>query len=480
MPLSPHVALPKRKTGLKPTLHKARLFFRFIIVVGALCGLFWASRATPTIVLGALQSAPSTLPSKAKAVVAMLKDDDVDFSAPPGLTLREAEVFASNNMGNIMWRYAARRLFDSESTDIVFVNSSIMPWNMPKDCQLLCLPVANLIQERDEFVLDPIPYSNVLTGWIRDVGVPVAIVGLGLQAPFKGQTIHPPDVFVQNFQIHEDQAAFLKQLAMTSSILTVRGAHTRAVADHNGNSQAAPLGCPTLFINHDLNLGKSIQQKLEAIIRARKYDVRVAVTLPWLITSPAAKETAKETMQQTERLLRWLTQAVFLKFPNSFVVLQSHGDYGTLRYLQKLTGFKLPEQRMAFFYDVPAWISAMEACDVAVHFRIHGTMATIAAGTPSVIISTDYRVEELAEVMRLPRADIFHRHFEATNPNPDMFELMASLPTPFSGTEFDANRARIAHEYITLFHNAGIRMHEGIRQIADSSVYSKRYDRSFK
>ena len=470
MPPVAYSATSKRKPNhARPATNVARLV-RAALSAASIFALGWTLReatsgagAAPAIF--AAPSMFSSPPATAKAVVAMLQGDNVEFSAPPGLTLREAEAFASNNMGNLVWRHAARRLFDSETTDIIFVNSSNMPWNVPKNCQLLFLPVANLIQECAKFALDPSPYSNVLTRWVRDAGVRVAVVGLGLQAPFKLRTIQPPDVFARDFQLHEDQVAFFTQLAANSSILTVRGAHTQAVAEHNGNSQAAPLGCPTLFVNHDLALGKSIQEKLEAVVRERNYDIRVAVTLPWLPSRNA--KTAKEAMAETSKLLRWLTHAVFLKFPNSFVVLQSNGDYGTLEFLRQAAGFRLPAQRLQFFYDVPAWISAMEACDVALHFRIHGMMATIAAGTPSVIISTDYRVEELAEVMRLPRADIFHRHFEASDP--DMFEFLAALPAPFIGSEFDANRARIARQYITLFQGAGVSMHQGIRRLADGA-----------
>jgi hypothetical protein len=49
-----------------------------------------------------------------------------------------------------------------------------------------------------------------------------------------------------------------------------------------------------------------------------------------------------------------------------------------------------------------------------------------------------------------------------------MFEFLAALPAPFSGSEFDANRARIARQYITLFQGAGVSMHQGIRRLADS------------
>jgi hypothetical protein len=58
-----------------------------------------------------------------------------------------------------------------------------------------------------------------------------------------------------------------------------------------------------------------------------------------------------------------------------------------------------------YYLDALEWIESMKQFDLVVGMRIHGVMAGIQAGTPSLCICIDSRTQELCETMHLPWVD---------------------------------------------------------------------------
>jgi hypothetical protein len=57
---------------------------------------------------------------------------------------------------------------------------------------------------------------------------------------------------------------------------------------------------------------------------------------------------------------------------------------------------------MRFFVDATTWIDALRDRDLVVGTRIHGTIAGLLAGVPSILIAHDSRTRELAQFHAIP------------------------------------------------------------------------------
>ena len=71
------------------------------------------------------------------------------------------------------------------------------------------------------------------------------------------------------------------------------------------------------------------------------------------------------------------------------------------------------------FYNVVRWRNAMATLDLIVGTRIHGSMISIAAKTPTLTIAEDARVKELCKQMRLPMVGLW---------GPLMAQIPCALP----------------------------------------------------
>jgi hypothetical protein len=243
----------------------------------------------------------------------------------------------------------------------------------------------------------------------------------------------------------------------------VRGAFTaEVVAAAPGAATPLPLGCPTLLINHAPTLGAQLAAKLRAFAAARDANATIVVTLPapgW----PA---------HLRARVLALIAHKMLAPFPNAVVLLQSRGDLATLEEMRTQHGFRLAPERQHFFYDVDAWLAFMGAADAAVGFRLHGSMSAVAAGTPTVVISTDWRVRELAEAHRLPTTTILDAAFasDAATEKFDLHDFVHRMEQTFSGSAFDANRAAAAAGFVRLFAAAGLGVHPGVAALAEGAA----------
>jgi len=101
--------------------------------------------------------------------------------------------------------------------------------------------------------------------------------------------------------------------------------------------------------------------------------------------------------------------------------------------------------------------------DLSLGVRIHGNMAALAAGIPTLVIAPDHRVLELVKRMQIPHitgAD------ELLSKNFDIAELLST--TSFDGYKFDLNRCSNAKSYEQIFKYYGLQIKETISKLASS------------
>lgn len=203
---------------------------------------------------------------------------------------------------------------------------------------------------------------------------------------------------------------FLRLMAERSNTIGVRGAFTADKLWSIGIRNLSLTGCPSL-----LSLGNDTILKLE---RAPPSLERLAVNYSNNVRSHSFDPNAQ---RQTENSLfaRMLDE-------NSYYILQNEAAELTLldairdadsaqveQQLRILGGIFESDptaqsfkqyllQKLRVFYRTDQWVGSMSTMGATVGTRFHGTIASILAGTPSLVLAHDMRTLELAQLFAIP------------------------------------------------------------------------------
>jgi hypothetical protein len=349
----------------------------------------------------------------------------------PFLNADELSRQSGGNTGNLVFCHAISRMLD--------VGPASIPWGAD---------IARLTPERDRIV---VPLANWLGPHVdlaklaetfRTIHVPVVGVGLGAQGPSSG---------IQLASIPEGSWEWLRVVAGKSATdrpnVSLRGQATYdAIAAKGLAEKCVVIGCPSNFINPSATLGREIHRKATQTLR------RVVVT---------AGSPSNAHLQKLEQSLVELVEC-----SGGMYVCQAPLDMIRL-YKQEHT--KMPGPTFNRYKDyilpglgedeflqwfrrwshsftsVPEWLSMLKAFDVVVGTRIHGVMAGIQAGLPSLCLSIDSRTLELCQTMKIPHAD--------ANDYRDgiSIEQVAAILRQWDWQEFDATRRLLAERYVQFF-----------------------------
>ncbi|KAI3432796.1 hypothetical protein D9Q98_010380 [Chlorella vulgaris] len=394
---------------------------------------------------------------------------------PSGLSLAEAASVATGNFGNAVWGYAAWQLLDHSAVEVLDVTLG----QLADGLLAVLMPTANLLFDMRSYGKSG---RQLMTQRLHRVATaaaaqaaPVLLVGIGMQVEFDEQlsgeggatdannnTSHinatrqasADAAAAQHVRLPREQTQLLAQVHKSGGIVTTRGAFTAAVVAANGLPPPLPLGCPSFMLNHNLELGAVLQRKWDAVLAGRSTSMRLAVTLP---ATPGSKPLPPHA--------HLLAKRIFKRFPNSVAVLQTGEDALTLRRLNAKHGTCLGAERIHYFYDPQSWVDGLRSFDFVFGFRIHGTMAALAAEVPGIVVSKDYRIKELAEAMALPSIDLLAA--QLNEDTFDLFDFMEAVPA-YAENGFDKRRRQVAGVYVREFERHRVPLHPGIAAIGSS------------
>lgn len=414
----------------------------------------------------------------------------------------------NTNLGNLIWMYGATSLISLKKNDVRIGNQfqfqqiakkiserklaekdsdilDIMP-------DLVYFPVANILYNAS--IGSPNPNTSVHLSDLKNLGRYSMMVGAGAQIGYcKPHTESKTSLGrkIEEDLIQDPKHYLLDNITVSLlnglDFLSTRGNYTKEVCSLNG-AKVKSLGCPSIMISNDVYLGSTIQLKIDALMhkieksksgdkatikskRSRlKKDLKILLTLPIGVGINDFLE---------------LFMSVFIEYPKSIIVFQDPRDFKVLRFLQHRLKKKFKKsafdhiikeypgeadilERMVCFSSVTDWLSFASTFDMAFGARIHGTMAAISAGIPSLLIAPDYRVQEIGDASFLPTLaytdpSMNPKYFLDTNgdlsedPNIDKqpivdfsidhaINLMNNL---FDAEAFDRNRGSIAIEYVS-------------------------------
>uniref|UniRef100_A0A6V2LB42 Sugar phosphate transporter domain-containing protein n=1 Tax=Ditylum brightwellii TaxID=49249 RepID=A0A6V2LB42_9STRA len=383
------------------------------------------------------------------------------------LSLTEALAITAGNVGNLVWQYGATNLIDLSVVEVVdrFYGSST---NLgAKDVDAVIFPVANILGNRSlydkDFAFNGRDMIRQTTIAILASDSPTLMLGMGSQAFFhpatedklefeldldpNGQIISTPEMY----KLHEVHLQLMNVISQYTDSFFVRGSYTEKVCHNHGFQKAMAIGCPSLLISPNPQLGVSLKSNFDKL--RKKPLKRVAINLP---------------PYYAPKLIT-LFLGVLQKYPGSKIILQDNRDIKTLDKAKEELGIEIPKSDLVYFYNVPEWHDYIcSKFDAVFGGRIHGSMMGIECALPTVIVAPDMRVLELAKVMLIPHTDIFDprltSHF-------DLGSFLTQVGDNFDALAFDTNRCQAARVYVEWMEKHNVPPNPALYKLCGTSSY---------
>ena len=252
------------------------------------------------------------------------------------------------------------------------------------------LPLANAFRDSFSRALDR------LTEVISRLSIPVVVTGVGCQLGMDGDMDDVSDA------LKESTSRFVAAVLDHSPAIGVRGEVTRRFLLSLGfhDSDVRVIGCPSL-----LSLDKDIRIRPATVPLTAGSRIAVnfeAGNRSFGTAAAASDDDLVSMYQANERTYPHLV-SVFQTIAGAQLVLWGKpvADFpdGTPRSPQDRAW---KENRLRFFTNPQPWIDFMRNEDFYLGVRIHGTIASIIAGTPALLLTVDSRTRELAEYHGIP------------------------------------------------------------------------------
>jgi len=307
------------------------------------------------------------------------------------LSADELSQQSGGNTGNLMFCHSVSRMTGA--------GPKAIPWGGPLDeldplADLLVLPLANQLGAHVDL--------GVLAEKMARQKIPMVGLGLGAQGPIHG---------VDGTAIPQGTWKWLRVILERSidgkPNMALRGEETLRVIKGQGLADGCVVtGCPSNFINPSATLGREISRRRAHPVRR----ISVPAGNPFLPQHRLLEQSLRDLVESTHGIY-------VCQHPIDMLRLTKH-EYQSIERstFSQYRNYIHPELDDDGFMDwfrshahaftsVPELISMMARNDVVVGTRIHGVMAGIQAGVPSVCLCIDSRTKELCQTMAIPYAD---------------------------------------------------------------------------
>lgn len=299
------------------------------------------------------------------------------------------ENHTGGNIGNMIFTHSiAKTIITDDNTTIDYVNTAK---------QKLDRYYADYVNDTYDYFL--IPLANAfkvkghdemtkLANFVKMLKIPCAIVGVGIQRTLGEEK------FIDIYP-HNDEVKYLVSTVLKKSpMIGVRGEMTADYLNDLGfrpEKDFTVIGCPSMFTYGDtLPEVKNIELNENSVVA---FNSKIEFE---------KLEGYKPFMDFSKRNMDM--------FPNMIYVQQQIDDVRMIyldRYKRKLRKNKMYDiSKAVSFVDIPSWIDYFrDNVDFSFGSRIHGNVAGILGGVPSVTVPFDRRVFELADYHNIPMVD---------------------------------------------------------------------------
>ncbi|MBR3553244.1 MAG: polysaccharide pyruvyl transferase family protein [Clostridia bacterium] len=296
------------------------------------------------------------------------------------------ENHTGGNIGNMIFTNSITRslLVDDNTTIDYFSAHREKPtkaWaervNATYDYFLIPLANAFKVKNHEELTL--------LRDFVKLLKIPCCVIGVGIQRQLSNQR------FSKYYKYNDEARDFCKAVLEKSPMIGVRGEITGEFLKDLGfmpERDYTVIGCPSMFTWGDTlpEVKKTILTKDSVVAFNSKIEF--------------------ETLEKYQPFLEFEKKSM-AQFPNMIYVQQQIDDIR----MSYIDGLK-PELQDSKIYDlnkavtftnIPGWIDYFKKnVDFSFGSRIHGNVAAVLAGVPSLIVPFDQRVWELAKYHNIP------------------------------------------------------------------------------
>ncbi|TSI12236.1 polysaccharide pyruvyl transferase family protein [Brevibacterium aurantiacum] len=232
------------------------------------------------------------------------------------------------------------------------------------------------------------PALKRLTKVIERLKIPVTVIGVGSQHKLEGGQADE--------ELNGDVQSFMAEVLERSASVGVRGERTAAFLATLGfgDDQVDVIGCPSVFMYGD-------PQPIEKTAASLTDDSRIAMTI-----SPYVGKLNALVASHTKSYQNLVYVPQNLKDLNMMVWGE---DRATPKSRWNPTHVAHPlytEDRMRFPLDPRTWVDYLTDFDFVFGSRIHGSIAGILAGVPTMLLAHDSRTLELAEYHAIPHLKV--------------------------------------------------------------------------
>lgn len=301
-----------------------------------------------------------------------------------------------NNAGNLMFSHAVHRLL---SIDGVQVDSNRfygrkLAARFNDEYDAFVVPLANAFRPSFHESLDR------LTAIIETLTIPVIVVGVGAQFNLRNNQdrLEPMEPSVKRF---------VSAVLDRSATIGVRGETTYDYLKRLGFDAVDIIGCPSMFM-----YGPELPafRPLEKLTPKSKVSVGI---------SPYVKPMGPIVMNNLARYpdLTYLPQDI--QTLRKMIMGENDEELGLDSDIPLYLNHPLFQRdQVRFFVDPLPWIDYLSGRDFWFGTRIHGSIASVLSGSPTILLAHDSRTLELAKYHEIP-----HRLVRKLRPEVDLQSL---------------------------------------------------------
>ena len=317
------------------------------------------------------------------------------------------------NSGNLLYAFGVYRTLMTEDVVIdvdyygverFFTEKDIDRINEEYDAYIC--PLADAF--REAFSEKLVKYAKLFD----KLKIPCYVIGLDVRAPYESSV-------KDGFSFDEQAKVFVNSVLKKSSLLGLRGEITAEYMKHLGFQEDRDfqvIGCPSMY-----TFGRELPQRKLQFSSDDKLISSTRISCNMSSITP-------------ENVLGFLF-AQMNRFPNHFCIEQNEAElrllYNGIRYItnQKDNSTLLPleithpllkEDRYKFFINVKTWFEFFETIDLCIGSKLHGNVAGILSGCPTLFIPIDGRMRELVSYHNFP--SIPYNCIEETDKLEDVLE----------------------------------------------------------
>lgn len=244
---------------------------------------------------------------------------------------------------------------------------------------------AYLIPLADAFRPDFVNQLNSLTKLVKQLKIPCHILSVGIRGEYD------MDVHCQ-YPFDEQVKEFVKAVLEKSPMIGVRGEITAEYLQKFGLSEEKDytvIGCPSMYI-----FGKQIHRRKFCLDKSSRLSLNF---------NPNIQEITENLLECARNQFgEWLYVAQGINEIKCLWLGLSTPDLKNEYYLKGLFEELYGENHVRAFISAGDWIRYMNTIDLSIGGKLHGNIAAVLGGAPTIFIPSDARMQELVSYHSFP------------------------------------------------------------------------------